>query len=156
MHRVIRTIPTITYGLGVFLALPSRLAAQTPAAPRSPLDGIAAFGVIVGLLVVIGICVKLYDIKRKHDEQGLHIQVRVSDALLNDPELAPLPLAATVRVPFRRPAAAIVTVTGRVPTSHLREAAVRTVLDKIFVTWPSAHIENRIVVEPHSVRDAAA
>jgi hypothetical protein len=67
-----------------------------------------------------------------------------------------VPIVATVHVPLWRPAAAIITLTGRVPTPQLREAAMRTVLDQIWVAWPSARIKNRIVVEPpRTVRTAA-
>jgi hypothetical protein len=128
--------------------------AMPPASP-APVSGVAAFGIFVALLVVLGAGVKLHDVKRKRDEQGLYLQARVSDALLDDPELARLRLAATVRVPLWRPAAALVVISGRVPTEELREAALRLVLDRTFATWPSARIEDRIVVESQTIRHAA-
>jgi hypothetical protein len=125
MSRVIRNVPAIAYLLGL-LALPSGVIAQTPTAADSPTPrgGIVALGIIVAFLLVVGISVKLYDITRKREEEGLALQARLSDTLLEDPDLAPLPLAATVHVPAR--------------------------------TWPSARVEDRIVVEPHRMRHAAA
>ncbi len=110
------------------------------------------FGIILAILGPVGIAVILSDIARKHEEQALSLQARVSGALSD----ALLPIAATVHVPLWRPAAAIITLTGRVPTPQLREAVVQTVFDQIWVTWPSAQIENRIVVEPYSMRHATA
>jgi hypothetical protein len=163
MHRVIRNVPAISYTLWS-LVFPSRVSGQvavTPASP-TPMGGVVALGIMVGLLVLVGIGVKLYDLKRKREEQGVALQARLSDALvedpelLEDPELACLPLATTVHVPFRRPAAAIVTVTGHVPAPELREAAIRIVRGKMRRTWPSARIEDRIVVDRHRMQHAAA
>ena len=108
MNRVIRNVPAISYTLWS-LVFPSGVSGQvavTPASP-TPMGGLVALGIIVGLLVLVGIGVKLYDIKRKREEQGVALQARLSDALLEGPELARLPLATTVHVPFRRPAAAV-------------------------------------------------
>ena len=66
-----------------------------------------------------------------------------------------LPISATVHVPLWRPAAAVVTVTGTVPIPELRDAVVRRVVSKVFVVWPSARIEDGIVVDPPSVKRAA-
>ena len=124
-----------------------------PIAPSGLSGTIVMCGIILGL---VGIAVILFDITRKHAEQGRYLQARVSRALLDVPHLAMVPVAATVHVPLRRPAAAIVTLTGRVPTPQLREAAMRAVFDKIWVAWPSAQIKNRIVVEPPRPPRAAA
>lgn len=160
MNRAIRiTSETLVLTL-LLLAVPSLLAAQrlgtalaqTLPVAQSGLSGIVMLGIILVLLGLVGVAVTLSDIKRKHDEQGLSLQARVSGALSD----ALLPIAATVHVPLWRPAAAIITLTGRVPTPKLREALVQTVFDQIWVTWPSAQIENRIVVEPHRMRHATA
>jgi hypothetical protein len=158
MNRVIQNVPAVAYGLLGLLALPSRLAAQTPAPPSSPpaLGGIAALGIIVALLVVVGIGVKLYDVKRKREEQGVALQARVSDALLEAPELARLPLVAVVQVPFWRPATAVVTVRGHVPTPELHETAMRIVREKVGTTWPSARTEDSIVVDRPRMQHVAA
>ena len=165
MSRAIRiTSETLVLTL-MLLAVPSLLAAQQlgtgpghiPTSPVAPsgLSVIVTFGIMLAIVGLVSIAVILSDIARQHEEQALSLQARVSGALADAPDLALLPIAATVHVPLWRPAAAIVTLTGRVPTPKLREAIVQTVFDKIWATWPSAQIENRIVVEPHRLHQAA-
>jgi hypothetical protein len=160
MSRVSRiTSETLVLTL-LLLAVPSLLAAQQlgtapgqiPPAPVAPsgLSGIVMVGIMLAIVGLVGIAVILSDIARQHEEQALSLQACVSGALSDAPDLARLPIAATVHVPLWRPAAAIVRLTGPVPTPKLREAVVQTVFDKIWATWPSALIENRIIVEPHS------
>lgn len=164
MDRVIR-ITSVTCVFTVLLtAVPSLFAAQRlgtvpaqistwPVAQSGLAGTVAMCGIILGL---VAMAVILSDITRKHAEQGRYLQARVSGALLEVPHLAMVPVAATVHVPLWRPAAAIITLTGRVPTPQLREAAMRTVFDKTWVEWPSAQIKNRIVVEPpHTARTVA-
>jgi hypothetical protein len=143
--------------IAVTLGGPRMLAAQAPGAAVSeaPDSGIAVLAIFGALLVVLGAGVKLYDVKRRRDEQGLQLQARVSDALLDDPETARLPLAATVHVPFWRPATARVVVSGRAPTLELREKALRLVLQQVLAAWPGAKVEDRTVVVPETVHRAA-
>lgn len=143
--------------IGATLGGPRLLAAQAPgpAASEAQGSGIAVLAIFGALLVVLGAGVKLYDVKRKRDEQGLQLQARVSDALLDDPDTARLPIAATVHVPFWRPVAARVVVGGRAPTPELRETALRLVLDQVLAARPRARIEDRIVVAPETVHRAA-
>jgi hypothetical protein len=157
MNKAKRIASVGSYVVTTILIGPCLLSAQapSPAPSEAPVSGIAAFVILAALLAVLGVGVKLYDIKRNRDEQGLRLQASVSDALLDDPDLARLPLAATVHVSFWRPAAARVVVSGRVPTRGLREAAVRLVLGRVLATWPSARIEDRLVVAPQPVRHAA-
>ncbi len=164
MSRAIRiTSETLVLTL-LLLAVPSLLATQRlgtapgqiPTSPVAPggLLGIVMVGIMLAIVGLVGIAVILSDIAQKHEEQALYLQARLSGALSDAPDLALLPIAVTVHVPLWRPAAAIITLTGRVPTPTLREAVVQTVFDKIWAPWPSAQIENRIVVEPHRMRQA--
>ncbi len=166
MSKAIRiTSETLVLTL-LLLAVPSLLAAQQlgigpghiPTSPVAPsgLSVIVMFGIMLAIVGLVSIAVILSDIARQHEEQALSLQTRVSGALADAPDLALLPIAATVHVPLWRPRSAMITLTGRVPTPKVREAVVQTVFDTIWVTWPSAQIENRIVVEPHRMRHAAA
>jgi hypothetical protein len=157
MNRMRRIVSVGSWAVTAILIGPRLLSAQiqSPSASPTPLSGIEAFAIFVALLVILGAGAKLYDIKHKGDEQGRYLQTQVSHAFLDDPELARLPLACSVRVPLWRPAAARVVLSGRVPTRELRESAIRLVLDKTFAGWPSARIEDRIVVEPRTIRRAA-
>ena len=165
MNRAMR-ITSETFVLTLLLlAVPTLLTAQrlgtgpqiptSPVAPSGPL-GIAMLGILLAIVGLVGIALILSDIGRRHEEQALYLQAHVSSALSDRPHLALLPIAATVHVPLWRPAAAIITLTGRVPTPKLRETVLQTVFDKIWATWPSAQIENRIVVEPYRMRHTTA
>src|SRR5881394_2975865 len=55
-----------------------------PATPQPAGEGaaIAAVGAVVGLLVVIGIVAKLFDLKQKRESEVVQLQAQLSDALL--------------------------------------------------------------------------
>lgn len=110
--------------------------------------GVAALGVLMGLVVLLAIAVKLYDTKRKREDEAVILQARISDALLMDPLLAHLPVTPTVRVPFRRRLPAVVTVIGRIPTPELREAVLRLVMREMSAARASYLTEDRIAVDP--------
>ena len=55
---------------------------------------------LLGLLVLVGVGVKLYDLKRKREAEGVHVQAQVSDALLRDPSLFGLAVTPTAHVPW--------------------------------------------------------
>ena len=50
--------------------------------------------------MAVGIAVKIYDAKRKRDEQGVALQARLSDALLLTPSLIRMPVVASVHMPL--------------------------------------------------------
>src|SRR4029450_13036698 len=67
----------------------------TSPAPSSPVPsegvgryGIVAFLLIMGLIIAVGGAVKLYDVKRKREDEGTALQPRLYDALLSDSSLA--------------------------------------------------------------------
>lgn len=154
-------------GLGhtafAMLAVPAAALAQTPTTPSPaapPADGNAAgligmVGVLLALFVAVGIAVKIYDAKRKREEQGVALQARLSDALLLTPNLTGIPVVASVHMPLRRSAPPLVELTGTVPTPEARETARRVVqreLDGI-----DAQFEDKIAVDPQQrVRKIAA
>jgi hypothetical protein len=80
---------------------------------------------LVGLLVIVGVGVKLYDLKRKRDAEGVHLQAQVSDALMRDPSLFGLAVTPTAHVPWWSGTPVRLEVVGRVPTSEVRERVVR-------------------------------
>src|SRR5206468_1397035 len=82
---------------------------------------------LVGLLVVVGIGVKLYDLKRKREAEAVHLQAQVSDALLREQALFGLPITPTVRVPTWKGSPATIDVAGQVPTPEFRETAIRII-----------------------------
>src|SRR5438874_762514 len=72
---------------------------------------------LAGLLVIVAIGVKLYDLKRKRDAEGVHLQAQVSDALLRDQSLFGLAVTPTATVPWWSGTPARLEATGHVPIS---------------------------------------
>ena len=64
------------------------------------MEMIAVALMMLALLVVVGVSVKLYDLKRKREEEAVAAQARIADALLMDSTLAPLPLTPTAHLPL--------------------------------------------------------
>jgi len=127
--------------------------APSPVAPGSS-GGVGAAGgmvvgaVLLGLLLVIGVAIKLYDMKRKREEEGVAVQGALSDALLVERSLAGLTITPTVQVPFRRSMPANVTVRGLVPAPAHRDATLQLVTREIARSRMRFRIEDRIVVDP--------
>src|SRR6266849_1996114 len=51
--------------------------------------------VVIVLLLAVGVMVKLYDLRRKREDEAVALQARISDALMSEPALAAFPLAPT-------------------------------------------------------------
>jgi hypothetical protein len=107
------------------------------------------------LLVLLGVAVKLYDLKRKREDEAIAAQARVSDALLMDATLAGLPLTPTAHLPLWRGTPLVVEITGAVPRPELREAAVDVARREIGRSRSDFQIENRIAVDPAALGHAA-
>jgi len=102
----------------------------TPIAPATPPptgEGgwIMAAVLVVGLLVVIGVVVKLYDLRRKREAEAVHIQAQISDAMLRDPNLFGLPIAATAHAPLWSGTPVTVEMGGEVPDPRMRDGVMR-------------------------------
>jgi hypothetical protein len=82
---------------------------------------------LIGLLVLVGVGVKLYDLKRKREAEGVHLQAQVSDALLREPSLFGLPVTPTAHVPWWSGTPVNLEVVGRVPTAESRDRVLRLV-----------------------------
>jgi hypothetical protein len=110
----------------------AQVARPTPIAPTpntattsDPTGWIVATALIFGLLVAIGVVVKLYDLRRKREAESVHLQAQISDALLRDPALFGLPVAANAHVPLWSGTPATIELTGDVPDPDLRAAVLR-------------------------------
>jgi len=129
-----------------------------PATPQPAAEGggaaIAAVGVVVGLLVVIGVVVKLFDLKQKRESEAVQLQAQLSDALLREPSLAGLPLTPTVHVPMWRGTPATIELMGRVPTPELKDTVLRIVRDEAARIRSDVQIEDRLSVVPTMARVA--
>lgn len=126
--------------------------AQAPApAPEADRGlGIAlALGVIALFLGVVVAAVKLFDRKRRREEDDMALEARVSDALMTDPALAGLPVTAHVeRSSWSESSPTRVEVTGTVTSPAMEEAALRLVTREVLPARPGAHIESHLAVDP--------
>ena len=102
---------------------------------------------VIGLLVIIGIGVKLYDLKRKREVEGVHLQARVSDALMREPDLINLAVTPTAEVPWWSGTPARLEVTGRIPTPEMREQVLRLVEREAKQVRPDVTLVDRLQVD---------
>lgn len=109
---------------------------------------------ILALVVLLGMAVKLYDLKRKREEEAVAAQARISDALLMDAALAGLPLTPTARVPLWSGTPLTLEITGSVPKTELREAAIGVARREMARSRDDFRIEDHIAVDPGFPRAA--
>jgi hypothetical protein len=131
----------------------------TPAPMPSPemTNGSGAFMVaalVVALLIAVGVMVKLYDLRRKREDEAVALQARLSDALLADPSLSSLPLVPTVRIPMRG-SPVTVEIVGTVPRPEFRQAAVDLVVREAARSVKSYRVDARISIDSNMQRRAA-
>jgi len=108
--------------------------------------GLAIFLVLVALFVIVGVAVKLVDLKRKRESEAVHLQAQISDALLREASLFGLPITPSAHVPFWRGTPATVEVAGQVPTPELHRAVMRVVQDEALRIRSDVQIVDRIGV----------
>jgi hypothetical protein len=110
---------------------------------------------MLSLVVLLGIGVKLYDLKRKREEEAVAAQARVSDALLMDASLAGLPLTPTAHVPLWKGTPLVVEIKGAVPRAELRSAAIDVASREISRSRADFQVEDHIKVDPAMLTRAA-
>jgi len=118
------------------------------AAPQAAASGgagtLTVFLLLFGLLVIVGIGVKLYDLKRKRDAEAVHLQAQISDALMREPALAGLVLTPTASVPAWGSGPAAVDISGEVSDARTHELVLRIAREEASRIRPDVHIEDRI------------
>jgi hypothetical protein len=102
---------------------------------------------LLGLLVIVGIGVKLYDLKRKREAEGVHLQAQVSDALLRDPTLFGLAVTPTAHVPWWSGTPVRLDVIGRVPTLEARDRILRMVDQEARQVRSDVEIVDRLQID---------
>ena len=103
---------------------------------------------LLGLLVIVGVGVKFYDLKRKREADAVHVQAQVSDALLRDPSFFSLAVTPTAHVPWWSGTPVTVEVIGRVPTPELRDRVLQMVEQEARQLRPDVAVVDRLQVEP--------
>jgi hypothetical protein len=144
------------------LVLPAARAwAQAPPSPITPPAGGAASSgggagtaavvlLVLALLVIVGVGVKIYDLKRKREAEAVHLQAQISDALLREKLLFGLPITPTARVPIWKGSATI-EVAGQVPSPQERDTALRIIRAEAARIRSDFQIEDRLAVVPRRV-----
>ena len=122
------------------------------AAPQAATSGgmaptLTVFLLLFGLLLIVGIGVKLYDLKRKRDAEAVHLQAQVSDALLRDPTMFGLAVTPTAHVPWWSGTPARLEVVGHVPDSDAGARALRIVEQEARSVRPDVEIVDRLEVD---------
>jgi hypothetical protein len=107
---------------------------------------IVAAVLVFGLLVVVGALVKIYDLRRKRETEAVHLQAQISDALLRDPNLFGLPVAATAHAPFWSGTPVTVELTGEVPDVNVRSAVTRIARSEAQRIRPDVEIVDHLAV----------
>jgi hypothetical protein len=110
---------------------------------------------LVGLLVVVGVGVKLYDLRRRRDAEGVHLQAQVSDALLRDPNLFGLAVTPTAHVPWWSGTPVSVEVAGRVAGPEDRERVLAMVEREARQVRPDVVIVDRLEIDTTTVARVA-
>lgn len=127
----------------------------TPATDGGPASTVAVLAIVVGLIVAIGVAVKLFDLKRRREAEAVHLQAQISDALLREPSLFGAPITPTAHVPFWRGGPAVVEMTGQVPTPELRAAALAIARSEAARVRPDVQLEDRMSVVAEAPARAA-
>jgi hypothetical protein len=109
---------------------------------------------LLGVLVLVGIGVKLYDLRRKREAEGVHLQAQVSDALLRDPGVFGLAVTPTAHVPWWSGSPVTLEVAGRVPAEEAREQVLRLVRAEAQRIRPDVEVIDRLVVDASVARVA--
>jgi hypothetical protein len=127
--------------------MPTQAAPQAAATSGGFGPTLTVFLLLFALLVIVGIGVKLYDLKRKREAEAVHLQAQVSDALLREPTLFGLAVTPTAHVPWWKGTPARLEATGHVPTAEARERAIRIIEQEARSLRPDVEIVDRLEVE---------
>jgi hypothetical protein len=127
---------------GTVTAPAPSVTAPGAAAPTDSASMLAVVSVIVGLLIVVGIGVKMYDLKRKRDAEAVQLQAQLSDALLREGGLTITP---TAHIPLWAGGPVTVELSGPAPESpEGREAALQLVEREAARIRPDVRVIDRI------------
>ena len=152
---------TRIFPLFTALALQGRATADTvgsgevtspPAAPTWA-GAVSVVIVLLIAIVAIGVVVKLYDQKRKREEEALSAQAYLSDVFLR--EFGTMPVTVSTSGSFWRRSPLVLSIRGTVPTQELREAVIRLAKQELLRQYPTAQTEDHLFVDPLITRERA-
>lgn len=137
---------------------PTMLPAVPPESTPNVADGFAGIFVVAALIVLLTTIIlvgKAYDLSRKRERQAASLEAKISHALLADPFLSRLPIVPTVTIPLWRGSPVVIAMTGSVPRSPLRYAALELALREAGNRTRTYRLKDRILVDPAMARRAA-
>ena len=153
VRALLAFVPVLLFGGLRAVVATAQSPTPPPIAPglgtAAAVDGsgwIVASVLVVGLLVVVGALVKIYDLRGKRETEAVHIQAQISDALLRDPNLFGLPVAATAHAPLWSGTPVAVELTGEVPDPSVRDAVRRIALAEARRIRPDVEILDHLSV----------
>jgi hypothetical protein len=112
----------------------------------------AALLVLLAAMIAVG---KVYDLSGKREARAGLLEARISDSLRADPLLSRLPVVPTVSIPLWRGSPVLIAMTGSVPRSQLRHAALQVALREAMRSARSYRLDDRIMIDPAMARRAA-
>jgi len=115
---------------------------------------LAAIVIVAALLVILGVLVKILDLKRKREAEAVHVQAQISDALLREQSLFGLPVTATAHAPLWSGTPMAVVITGQVPSAGMRETVLDLVRAEAARVRPDVQIEDRLTIDEKLARVA--
>jgi len=121
-------------------------------------DGLVGLFVAAALIVLLAAMIlvaKMYDLSRRREGQAVSLEARISNSLRADPLLSSLPVVPTVKIPLWRGSPVVIAMTGSVPRSQLRHAALELALREAERRARTYLLEDRILVDPAMARRAA-
>jgi len=143
--------------LSMTLAAPVRTTAQPRASEGATSSswGGAVSIMVVMLIVILAIAgaAKLYDHKRKREEEAFAAQAYLADAFLR--EFGTLPVVASVSGSLWSRSPLVLAVRGTVPTPEVREAIMRLARQELSRQYPFARAEDQLFVDPLSAKQRA-
>jgi hypothetical protein len=134
---------------------PMTAAPSAAAAPGDNSGILMALALMGALLLIVGIGVKLWDLKRKREADAVHLQSQISDALLREQDFFGLAITPTVHAGLRRSAPMKIVVTGQAPSAALRDAALRIVRDEAARMRSDFEVEDHIEIRPAAAQRVA-
>jgi hypothetical protein len=115
---------------------------------------VAVLAIVVGVLVLLAVWVKLYDTRRRREAEAVHIQARISDALIQDQRFSGTVIVPTAEVPLWPRSPLTLVMAGEVPTPELRDAAIRIAGTESARLRDDVQVEDRLMVLPAARRAA--
>jgi len=109
-------------------------------------DVVSVVVVMLIVILAIGAAAKLYDHKRKREEEAFAAQAYLADAFLR--EFGTLPIVASVSGSLWSRSPLVLSVRGTVPTPELREAIMRLARQELSRQYPTARAEDQLFVDP--------